>query len=1542
MDGRVLAGLEEVFDDGGTSVLRARITELDVRPASDNALTFLKEWATRALLRQVEVEPTWAVPVAGRASLTITPAVVLRRRGAYALQEYYTDIERTLMRDGEPVPLGLAQLVESIEAGERLNWLESTGGATAADVTDDPLFPLAANEEQAQIIRRLRGDTGVVVEGPPGTGKTHTIANLVSALLARGQRVLVTSEKAQALKVLRDNLPAEMQELCVSITDAGRGGSAELSRSVARLAAEHSSYNPERSQRVIDDLAGKLGQARGRRVGVLEDIRALRESETYLHPEVAPGYAGTLGRIAEKVAATGSDHRWMPVPAHGVLPLTTTEVDELRLELPADTELRRHRRNQVMPSVGTLPELAVVRRLGKDVARGAQARATQSGPLAEVLGQLDAPTLAALVRTCGDIRDELDGLAGSVDADWAVPVLDSVLRRDNELLWQQVGQARQLVDDARAMQDQIGFRDVQFTGDSAPAASGQVFADLAVYLRDGGSLKKLFKSDQQKAAEPYLPLASVDGQPVTTAEQAHLVSLHLFSLARLQVFSGTTGMLGIPGAVPGPRPLQVSHAHRVVATIAAIERLRVARDQLGRQLAGIPTMPRADLGTTLGVRRFVEVATVFADVEIARRATDELERLATALAGSVERGQRPPELDAAIDALRAADASTYEAAVHDLGLAGREQRAQARCDELAGRLGSLAPALLALLKDTATDSVWVERLPQLEAAWDWARAATFVRERTAPGREAVLDRELAVVDRDLAKLTAELAAEQAWRACLERMNARQVTALQSYRDNMTNVGKGSGKYAQRYRLAAREAMTEAQSAVPAWVMPLQEVLASIPPHQGAFDVVIVDEASQVGIENLFLLWLAPRVIVVGDDKQCTPSEVKHGALDKVFERLDTLLPDVPNYLRSGFTPRSSVFSLLRTRFGQVIRLREHFRCMPEIITWSSQMFYRDAPLVPVRQHGADRLPPLRASFVPGAYTEGANAKMRNVVEAEAVVTALVDCLQDPAYDGKTFGVVVLQGQAQVQLINDALRKRVDPQEWERRAIRVGTPPDFQGDERDIVLLSLVTAPDHTRRQPQTRLDAQRSYNVAASRARDQLWLFHSVMVDRLRPDDLRAQLLTYMTSAPVAAAAAMPEDVREDERHPHFDSLFEQRVFRRIQQRGYHVTPQVEVNSRRIDLVVTGAQGKLAVECDGDAWHSSPEQMASDFARELELRRCGWEFWRIRESRYYLDPEAALADLWLALDRRGIGPTRIDAEGAALTAWTPGPLASEEGVELDPEDEAAPATDVAKQVAPVRVAPTRPSTVTPPPAPRPTATPPVHRPAPPAARPAPTPEPPQRDEPARRTNRPDDEARALVLDLAANGAVTSEIVRRYLEITIEEARYLLTQMTVAGQLERRGATKGTHYVLRPSAPASAPGIDPSAARRPETVVPRKTGEQLTLPAPPEGGSGEKGLAVLKRNFGRRILRDLQVVREAGYRPGYLQRMVTQYGGWSAAKQILATDKVHEGLSALWEMGLLQHSVEAAVLNPAFRELFSDDERERARRRLADLGHEIGA
>jgi very-short-patch-repair endonuclease len=409
------------------------------------------------------------------------------------------------------------------------------------------------------------------------------------------------------------------------------------------------------------------------------------------------------------------------------------------------------------------------------------------------------------------------------------------------------------------------------------------------------------------------------------------------------------------------------------------------------------------------------------------------------------------------------------------------------------------------------------------------------------------------------------------------------------------------------------------------------------------------------------LWLAPRVIVVGDDRQCAPARVPTGdggpddadALDAVFRRLDALLPDLPGWLRVSFTPQASLFNLLRTRFGEVIRLREHFRCMPEIIEWSSVMFYRDAPLVPLRQFGADRLPPLRTRQVEHAYTTGQGAALRNPVEAEALVAQVLECAADPRYDGASFGVVVLEGTGQAELLRSLLAQRLPAAEQQRRRLRVGTPPDFQGDERDVIFLSMVVAPGDTSLAPSAadggrRLapggsvghqEYQRRFNVAVSRARDQVWLFHSVGLEELPPGDLRHDYLAYLRGRSAETVDDPPrlETVAPDIPHPRFDTLFEQRVFRELAAAGYQVTPQVEVNGRRIDLVVAGGRARLAVECDGDEV-GTPEQVEHDFVRERQLRRAGWPFWRVRQSDFESDPAGALASLWPRLAAAGIEP----------------------------------------------------------------------------------------------------------------------------------------------------------------------------------------------------------------------------------------------------------------------------------------------------------------
>lgn len=173
----------EVFDASGSLSLQTQLKECS-SPVDIAIPVFLKGWAGRALNIQVTVNEEFDAPdaIADR-SLSVAPALILRRRGAFALVEYYDKMINLAESGDEKTPLGLAQLVTAIEADERVEWLQSTDATAPRELADDPLFPLPANAEQATIIDQLGSDSGVVVEGPPGTGKTHTIANLVSALL---------------------------------------------------------------------------------------------------------------------------------------------------------------------------------------------------------------------------------------------------------------------------------------------------------------------------------------------------------------------------------------------------------------------------------------------------------------------------------------------------------------------------------------------------------------------------------------------------------------------------------------------------------------------------------------------------------------------------------------------------------------------------------------------------------------------------------------------------------------------------------------------------------------------------------------------------------------------------------------------------------------------------------------------------------------------------------------------------------------------------------------------------------------------------------------------------------------------------------------------------------------------------------------------------------------------------------------------------------------------------------------------------------------
>lgn len=1226
----------------GSAGLRDRLAEQVASPIAPGAVTFLGEWAARALTVPCPVVDNWAQGPEGGPDvrLTTAPALVARRRGASALHRYHDAMERDLRDTTRPVPAGLAQLVRAVAPAERLAALGRAGATAPAVLADDPLFPLPATEEQAGVLARLAHDTGVVVEGPPGTGKTHTIANIVGALLARGQRVLVTSEKAHALSVLRDRLPPGLRDLCVSPGDEAERPNGHLERSVLALAGRRAEFDPGRGDRRIADLAARRADASRRHAELFARVRTLREAEIQVHPEIAAGYRGTLAQIARALVRTAGKDDWVTGPARGRPPVSQADLVELLSLLAQDTPRRRSRRSQDLTDA-PLP-VEVFRGHVEAIDRAPAPRVGGDGELLAVLGDLPPDAVGRLGPLCAEVAEAIAALRTLPGlASWALSVADQQLDGRETHLWQRAVDQLEGLDGALEHDELAGPFRVEVTPPIDVAVAAGILEEFVDRLGAGGSRRRMFKSAEQRAAEGLGDSVLVDGSPPLDRFGAEVAAHHLRVLEAASWIDDAFVPLGAGLPLDAARPRLIEAMLGLRTACRAVGRLGAAASALGRLLTALAPQQRPALRRVSDLERVAVLGMSVGPARAVRLAQSEIDDAAASLAALPD-AHRAPEQTALLAALRDLDPGAYGHAVLALGLARREQREQRRADELTERLRVASPALAAQV--VAGGPEWTARLPRWPQAWARACAVTWMSQRQEPGAERALDAELSAAVAELERLTAELAVEQAWRACLHRMDAAQVQASQAYATNR------AGAQTTPHVSGLRDALAVARSAVPAWVLPIQQVLDIVPPRPDSFDVVIVDEATHADLTSAFLLWLAPRVIVVGDDGQCVPLHSDPAPADRPADRVDAGPPDVAGCLQASFAPDRSMFSLLRGRFGQVVRLREHFRCMPEIIAWSSETFYRDAPSVPLRRFGTDRLAPLRSTFVPVGRVEPLHGDVVNRAEAAAIAEAVAACAADPAYVDATFGVVVLQGRPQVDLIIDELRGRLDADEWKRRRLRVGLPPDFQGDERDVVWLSMVAAPNAARR-PLTGPEIARRYNVAASRARDQLWLFHSITPELLAPADIRRSLLEHVLAGAGAAPGPVLTDVRPDRRHDAFGSLFEQRLHLDLVARGYHVTPQVQRNRRRIDLVVTGADGTVAVECDGEEFHTTSEQRTADLRREQELKRCGWVFERVRESTYILDRDAALAPLWAALDRLGIEPLGDVVDGI----WTPRP-----------------------------------------------------------------------------------------------------------------------------------------------------------------------------------------------------------------------------------------------------------------------------------------------
>ncbi|MDP4193223.1 MAG: AAA domain-containing protein, partial [Bacteroidota bacterium] len=540
---------------------------------------------------------------------------------------------------------------------------------------------------------------------------------------------------------------------------------------------------------------------------------------------------------------------------------------------------------------------------------------------------------------------------------------------------------------------------------------------------------------------------------------------------------------------------------------------------------------------------------------------------------------------------------------------------------------------LRLTREAAIQDEEDELLPDnLFDLWRGKRLAFYLDQIYGKSDLKKLAAKRSEMEHELSGAYKEIVTKKTWLKLAENATPDVRSALMAYLSAIAKIGKGTGKRAIRYRQDARRAAYKANPAIPCWIMPHYRISESLPAEFGCFDLVVIDEASQSDLTALPAILRAKKILVVGDDKQVSPDGVGLEE-EKIRSLMQRFLNNQVETFRPQMTPERSVYDLFKVVFAQSsVMLREHFRCAAPIIEYSKREFYNHE-IKPLRiPRPSERLDP---SLVDVLLNDGLREGDTNSSEARYIVDQIKLLLKDPKTKDRSIGVVSLLGDKQALKIWEMLEEEIGLEMIQKNRITCGDARTFQGKERDIMFLSMVVSKENA--IALTRDSFAQRFNVAASRAKDRMYLVRSIQAEDLSDaDKLRRGLISHF-SAPFDEGIIVS---RTDKQL--CSTNLERELFDILTEKGFVVYPQVAAGDFHIDLVVEGAQDRrLAIECDGDR-HLSVEKWKDDLRRQRILERAGWHFWRCFASSFIWKREELLDDLFSTLKVNGIEPLKTE------------------------------------------------------------------------------------------------------------------------------------------------------------------------------------------------------------------------------------------------------------------------------------------------------------
>jgi very-short-patch-repair endonuclease len=1236
VDGRAVGRCREELEEGGFHPL-----------INGSTSGFLKRLVVQLSPRGEFLEGRAPDAEGNDPSIGRDPVLLLRSRTlgfAAAIEGILADL-----RTREDIPWSLLNIVgeeSPIPGGGDAN----PSASDSAQEDGEVLLSKAANPEQVRIAQQLEENGGVLVQGPPGTGKTHTIGNLVGHLLAQGKSVLVTSHTTKALRMVRHHIVPELRPLCVSVLESDLDSRKQLESAVGSIAERLSRADAGS----LEMHANKLESERFDLLKKLDEIQnQLTEARADEYRDIAiAGKSWAPADAARQVIQEKHVHGWIPGPVAAVapLPLSSGELADL---YRTNVSISREDENELSAH---LPEL-------HDLPRAEDFEASVSERNRLGMEDLDLRSdlweSGAAQSSPGEIEGIVAALAQAVEPlsgkdKWKLAaVYAGRYGEAHRQPWDQLISFVRLVhrEAANAKESFVKYGP-EASNSSAIKEQQRIAGEILAHLEDGGKLSS-FTLFTHKSWSQFLEQTKVNEARPRLRE--HFQALHqLLRLKGLREdlrsrWDRQVASLGTPHS----REMGEEVEKTLIQFCDSIE------DCLGWQRrTWLPLQQRLDdIGFLWDKFLAEQPAVVGADGELTRihiAVTDallpildsrfkklkllELEEEFRNLKSQLKLAARVAKASKVIGQLLMAvsdeNPNCYREAYDRLMELKSKQADLDLRHVLLAKLETAAPAWAGAIRNRVGLDGRGEPPRDVASAWTWRQLNDELDHRASVSLE-ILQAKSEKLHDQLRRVTVELIDKRSWSSQARRTSSRQRQALVGWLDTIRRIGKGHGIRVSLLRSEAARKMSECRGAVPVWVMPLSRVVENFDPRTTRFDVVIIDEASQSDVMALVALYLGKTVLVVGDHEQVSPSAVGQD-LGVIQSLIFQYLRGIPN--SDLYDGQISIYDLARQSFGGTTCLVEHFRCVPEIIQFSNMISY-DGRIKPLRDASRVHLRPHTiAHRVSGSSRDG----KINRQEALTIASLLAAAMERPEYKKNdagqplSFGVVSLVGDEQAIEIDNLVRAHVSPDRYELHRILCGNAAQFQGDERDVVFISLVDTAEHGSLSLRDQELFKQRFNVAASRARDQMWIVHSLNPHNdLKADDLRRQLIEHAEDP-----ARLMRILEEKEKRT--QSNFEREVMKRLVTAGYRVTPHWRVGTFRIDLVVEGDCKRLAIECDGDRPYPL-ERLTEDMERQSVLERMGWIFTRIRSSEFLRNPVRAMKPVFEKLQMLEIPPTGSSA-----------------------------------------------------------------------------------------------------------------------------------------------------------------------------------------------------------------------------------------------------------------------------------------------------------